>query len=251
MELRAVRSKRDHVLLMPPAALARDRTIAESQVRGDNWSRTGIQSSSAVSARTRCSRMIWEIAVVVGVLLSSTAVLLGFLTDESIQLYLTSVLVLGVIPTAAILMLGAILVSLLNFLGMIYDLLRAALRRAFAHGVCVGTTFLVELVNSHELDINQVLVQAAGQLCRSTTLLAIWVGGIVGTAAIGAQNGLVLVVRGIVFQALWMREVARRLLALAFFIAGWPIRSSALLALRFIEEKWSASEPLRAHISAG
>src|SRR5215207_5074498 len=129
---------------------------------------------SAVAARTQCRRMIWEIATWVSALLSSTAVLFGFLTDESIQLHVTSALVLGVIPAAAVLLLAAVLVSLLRFLGMVYDLLRTALAHGLVSCISLIRAFLVRIVNSHEPHMNRVLVQAAGQLVRSTMAAVIW-----------------------------------------------------------------------------
>ena len=119
---------------------------------------------SAVAARTQCRRMIWEIATWVSALLSITAVLFGFLTDESIQLHVTCALVLGVIPAAAVLLLAAVLVSLLRFLGMVYDLLRTALAHGLVSCISLIRAFLVRIVNSHEPHMNRVLVQAAGQL---------------------------------------------------------------------------------------
>src|SRR5215211_102964 len=103
-----------------------------------------------LAVRTQCSRMIWEIATWVSALLSSTAVLFGFLTDESIQLHVTSALVLRVIPAAAVLLLAAVLVSLLRFLGMVYDLLRTALAHGLVSCISLIRAFLVRIVNSHE-----------------------------------------------------------------------------------------------------
>jgi hypothetical protein len=84
-------------------------------------------ADSTVSLRAWYSRMIWETATWVSILLAGTAGLFALLTGESIQMHATSVLVLGIIPAAAVLLLAAVLVSLLRFLGTIYDLLRAAL----------------------------------------------------------------------------------------------------------------------------
>ena len=192
---------------------------------------------SAVAARTQCRRMIWEIATWVSALLSITAVLFGFLTDESIQLHVTCALVLGVIPAAAVLLLAAVLASLLSFLGTVYDFLRAALAHGLVLCISLLRAILVRSVNLHELHINRVLVQAAGQLVRSTMAGVIWTRHLLRKAAGGARNGWTFVVREVVLEARWTKHLAGRLIEIIPFMAAWPIRTSARLLLRFIDWK--------------
>ena len=116
-------------------------------------------TDSAVPVRARCSRIIRETATWVSVLLASAAGLFGFLADESIQMHATSILVLGIIPAAAVLLLAAVLVSLLRLLGTIYDLLTAALAYGFASCICLCTAFLAGVVNFHELDSYRVVLR--------------------------------------------------------------------------------------------
>src|SRR5215217_2150118 len=105
--------------------MGKDAMRKKAQVLSEDRSTTEMGGCSAVSARARCSQMIWELTAVIGVLVPGTAVLLSFLIDESLQLHLTSALVLGVIPAGAALLFGATLICLLSFLGLIYDFLRA------------------------------------------------------------------------------------------------------------------------------
>jgi len=114
---------------------------------------------------------------------------------ESIQLHVTCALVLGVIPAAAVLLLAAVLVSLLSFLGTVYDFLRAALAHGLVSCISLLRAILVRSVNLHELHINRVLVQAAGQLVRSTMAAVIWTRHLLRRAAGGARNGWTFVVR--------------------------------------------------------
>ena len=205
--------------------------------------------SRPVAARTQCRRMIWEIATWVSALLSITAVLFSFLTDESIQLHVTCALVLGVIPAAAVLLLAAVLVSLLSFLGTVYDFLRAALAHGLVSCISLLRAILVRSVNLHEPHMNRVLVQAAGQLVRSTMAGVIWTRHLLRRAAGGARNGWTFVVREVVLEALWTKHLAGRLIEIIPFMAAWPIRTSARLLLRFMDWKRSNFESLRAPIS--
>jgi hypothetical protein len=191
----------------------------------------------AVPVRARYSRMIWETATWVGVLLTSTAGLFGFLTDESIETHATSVLVLGIIPAAAVLLLAAVLVSLLRLLGTIYDFLRAALAYGFASCICLGTAFLSGIVNFHEWGSYRVLVRAADQLVQATMAGVIWTRRLLKRAGERARSGWTSVVQEIVLEVLWAKQVAARLATIMPFMAGWPIRISARLLLRFID--WS------------
>ena len=193
------------------------------------------------SARVRCSRVIWEIATWVCVLLPSTAVLFSFLTDESIQLHVTSALVLGAIPAAVVLLMAAVLISLLSFLGTIYGLLRTTLAYAFGSCICLGTVFLVGIVNFHERDMYRVFVRVVGQRVRATTTMVLLTGNLLRRAAVGARNGWTFVVREMVLEASWAKQVARRLVEIMLFIAAWPIRTSARLLLRFINTSTSWS----------
>ena len=101
---------------------------------------------TTVSCRARCRQMIWKLTAVIGTSLLGAAVSLGFLIDGSVRLYVPSLLVLGVMPAAAVLLLGAFLVFLLSALGMIYDLLRRIAFRAIEYYVCLGTACLIEFI---------------------------------------------------------------------------------------------------------
>jgi hypothetical protein len=194
-------------------------------------------TESAVSVRARCSRMIWEAAILATVLMSSTVGLFGFLTDESIHIQAISVFVLGVIPAAAVLLLTAVVVALLRFLGAIYDLLRAAVAYSFVSCVCLDTAFLARIMKSHEIDLNQVLVRTAVQLIRGTMIGTMWVGRLLRRPAERARTGCMFVAQEIVLEFLWAKQVAARLAAMMPFIATWPLRASARLLLRLID--WS------------
>jgi hypothetical protein len=191
-------------------------------------------TDSAISVRARCSRMIWETATWVGVLLASTAGLFGFLTGESIQIHATSVLVLGIIPAAVVLVLAVVLVSLLRFLGTIYDFLRTALAYGFASCGCLGTAFHTGIVHFHELNSCRVLARAANQLVQATMAGVVWTGHLLKGAGVRARNGSAFVVQEVVLEVVWAKQVAARLTAIMPFMTGWPIRTFAGLLLRFI-----------------
>src|SRR5262245_65454291 len=82
----------------------------------------------AVSARSRCSRMLWDAIVRLGALASGTTVLAGLLINESIETHVLSAVVFAAVPAAAALVLGATVVCLVRLLGIVYDLLRTRLR---------------------------------------------------------------------------------------------------------------------------
>jgi hypothetical protein len=196
-----------------------------------------MMTGSRLSVRARYTSMIWETANWIGVLLASTAGLLGFVTDESIQMHATSVLVLGIIPAAAVLLLAAVLVSLLRFLGTIYDLLRATLAYGFASCICLATAFQTGIMHFHELNSCRVLVRAADQLVQATMAGVIWTRRLLKRAGERARSGWTLVVQDMVLELVWAKQVAARLAAIMPFMAGWPIRMSARLLSRFID--WS------------
>jgi hypothetical protein len=189
---------------------------------------------SAVSLRVRCGRMIRETATWVGVLLVSTAGLLGFVTGESIQVHATSVLVFGIIPAAAVLILAAILVSLLRFVGSVYDLLRAALLYGLGSCVCLGAAFYNRIAHFHELNSYRVFVRATDHLVQATKAGAIWTRHLLKRGGETTRKGWALVVREIILEVLWAQQAAARLVAIMPYVAGWPIRTSARLLLSFI-----------------
>jgi hypothetical protein len=157
--------------------------------------------------RVRCSRMIHEMAIWVGILVVSTAVLFGFLTGESIQIQALSVLVFGIVPAAVVTVLAAMLVCLLKLLGLVYDLLTTAV----AHRVHVRA---VELV-------------------QATTAGLIWTRRLAKRVVQATRNGRAHVVREIALEVVWGQQVAARCIATMLFVVGWPIRSSARLLLSF------------------
>jgi hypothetical protein len=168
--------------------------------------------NSAVSVRTRCSRMIRETATWLGVLLVSATVLFGLLTGESTQVHALSVLIFGIIPAAAVMALAAMLVCLLRILGSVCDLLRAAL-------------------------VYRVHVRATTQLVKGTMAVLIWTRHFLKRVAEATRNGWAFVVREIVLEVAWAQQVAARLVATMSFVAGWPIRSTARFLLKLIDRR--------------
>jgi hypothetical protein len=195
---------------------------------------------SVVSLRIRCSRMIWETATWVAVLLVGTAGLLGLLTGESIQVHAISVLVFGIIPAVALLIVAAMLCVLLRFLGSVYVMLRAALPYGVASCIYLGAAFHTRIVHFCELKY-RVLVRAADKLVQATIAGAIWTRHTLRRASEATRKGLALVVREIALEVIWAQQVAARLVAIMTFMAGWPIRSSARLLLRFINRRGRAA----------
>jgi hypothetical protein len=176
--------------------------------------------------------MIWDIAAVVGALTSGTAVLLGLLIDEPMQLHLLSALVFGAVPVGAALLLGAVLVCLLKLLGIVYDLLGTLVLPRIIFCVRFGMAFLIKLASDHKGDVGRVLVLGAGRLIRLTMTCVIWIEQTLRSARTRAGSGLALLGREIALEALWINQRSRSLIDLALFIAAWPIRSLARLALR-------------------
>ncbi len=192
---------------------------------------------TAVSARARCGQMIWELAAVIGTSLLGAAVLLGFLIDDSVQLYAPSVLILGVMPAAAVLLFGAFLVFVLNALGMIYDLFRRTAFRAIEYYVCLGTACLIEFIKSTKLEAHRVLVWGGCLLVRFTTAWAVRVAQVLKKAGRMTASMRALIVREVAHEFLWMRQAVRRIARAIPFLAGWPIRFSARLLMTLIEKQ--------------
>jgi len=205
---------------------------------------------SAVSARARCRQMIWKLATVIGISLLGAAVLLGFLLNDSVQLYAPSVLVLGVMPAAAILLLGAILVFLLSALGMIYDLFRKPAFRAIEYCVCFGTACLIEFIKSNELKAHRVLVGGSSLLVRFRTAWAVRVAQILKRSGRITRSMRALIVREVAHAFLWIRQAARRVVRAIPFLAGWPIRISARLLMTLIEQQRPVSAFAREAVNA-
>jgi hypothetical protein len=170
----------------------------------------------------------------------STAGLLGFLTDESIQVHAISVLVFGIIPAIALLVVAGVLVCLLRFLRSVYELLRAALPYGVAFWIYVSVAFHTRIVQFCELKY-LVLVRASDQLVLATLAGVVWIRRLLKRSGEKTQNGWTLVVREIALEVVWAQQVAKRLVAIMSFMAGWPIRSSARLLLRFINRRGRAA----------
>jgi hypothetical protein len=195
---------------------------------------------SGVSLRIRFGRMIWETATWVAVLLVSTPGLLGFLTGESIQMHAISVLAFGIIPAVALLVVAAVLCVLLSFLGSVYDLFGAALPYGVASCTYLGAAFHTRIVHFCELTY-RVFGRAANQLVLATLAGAIGTRHLLKRSGEKTRNGWVLAVREIALEVVWAQQVAARLVAIMPFMAGWPIRSSARLLLRFINRRGRAA----------
>ncbi len=192
---------------------------------------------TAVSARARCGQMIWELAAVIGTSLLGAAVLLGFLIDDSVQLYAPSVLILGVMPAATVLLLGAFLVFLLSALGIMYDLFRRTAFRAIEYYVCLGTACLIEFIKSTKLEAHRILVGGVGFLVRFRTAWAVRVAQVLKKAGRMTASMRALIVREVAHEFLWMRQAVRRIARAIPFLAGWPIRFSARLLMTLIEKQ--------------
>ena len=118
-------------------------TIAATQSRLGEGPSAPTRCAPAVSARSRCSRMLWDVIIRLGALASGTTVLAGLLIDESIETHVLSAVVFAAVPAAAALLLGATLVCLVRLLGIVYDLLRTRLLPGFWFCLCAGTVFLI------------------------------------------------------------------------------------------------------------
>jgi hypothetical protein len=186
----------------------------------------------AVSARSRCSRMLWDVIVRLGALASGTTVLAGLSINESIEIHVLSAVVFAVVPAAAALVLGATLVCLVRLLGLVYDLLRTRLLPGFWFCLCAGTAFLTARAREHKVDIYRALRRGAMSPLRFTKGCVVWLEQIRGKATAGARNGLARLRREAVLEAFWIKRSARSLLAATSFVAGWPIRRAARLILR-------------------
>ena len=190
------------------------------------------QRAPAVSARSRCSRLLWDISVRLGALASATTVLAGLLINESIETHVLSAVVFAVVPAAAALVLGATLICLMKLLGIVYDLLRTRLLPGFWVCLCAGTEFLIAFARDHKVDIYRALHRGAISLVRFTKAFVVWREQIRGKATAGARSGLAWLRREAVLEAYWIKRGAGSLLAATPFVAGWPIRRAARLILR-------------------
>jgi hypothetical protein len=191
--------------------------------RAEDSSARSMRRSSAVSARARCRQMMWDAAKLIGALTSGMAGLLGLLIDESIELRLMSASIFAAAPATAALVLGATAVSLLGLLGIAYDLFRThALPR------------IIKIALEFKQDIGRVLIWGGSRLIRFMMVLFISIAQISRSLPRRSASGLAWVSREIALEALWIKQSRRRLIDLATFIFGWPIRSSARLILRLI-----------------
>jgi hypothetical protein len=186
----------------------------------------------AVSARSRCSRMLCDVIVRLGALASGTTVLAGLLINESIETHVLSVVVFALVPAAAALVLGATLVCLVSLLGVVYDLLRTRLLPGFWFCLCAATAFLIAFAREHKVDVYRALRRGAVSLIRLTKGCVVWLEQTRLKATAGARSGLAWLRREAVLEALWIKRSARSLLAATPFVAGWPIRRAARLLLR-------------------
>jgi hypothetical protein len=191
-------------------------------------------TDSALSVRARCSRMIWEAATLVGVLLVTIAALFGFLTGEPIQIHAISFLVLGIIPAAAVLLFAGVLVLFFRFLGSMYDVLTAVLPYGFASCICLGAAFRSEIVNFREWNSYRGFVLVSGRTVQVIMAGPGLIGCFLKSAAERTQIKCRLVVREIVLEWIWARKHVVRLAAHMPLIAGWPVRTSARLLLKFM-----------------
>jgi hypothetical protein len=195
---------------------------------------SGTRRRAAVSARARCRQTISETTVLVGALMSGTAVVLSLLIDESMQLHLISALIFAIVPAAAALAVGATLVTLLGLLGITYDLIRTFVVPGVLYGVCSGAPLLLDGACRLKECIGPAFDRTADGLfqfaSRPIRIVQLW-GGQENARA----PGLAWMSREIALEALWIKQRVRRVLGVSAPIACWPIRSSALLMLRLIE----------------
>ena len=190
------------------------------------------QRAPAVSARSRCSRLLWDISVRLGALASATTVLAGLLIDESIEIHVLSAVVFAAVPAAAALVLGTTLVCLVRLLGIVYDLVQTRLLPGFWFCLCTGSAFLIAFARERKGDIYRALCWGAISLIRFTKASVVWLEQIRVKATARARGGLAWLREEAVLQAFWIKRSARSLLAATAFVAGWPIRRAARLILR-------------------
>jgi hypothetical protein len=173
--------------------------------------------------------------VLLGTLISGTAVLLDLLIKEAIQLHLISGLIFATVPLAAALTVGAMLVALLWLLGAAYDALRLFVLPGFLWCFCSGAPLLVHTACRLSEYFDATFGRTAGGLKEFAGGIAIdtrqTLRG-VGTRARSALEGMS---RDIALEALWIKQGVRSVLGATAWIACWPIRTSALLLLRLID----------------
>jgi len=195
---------------------------------------------AAISARRRCRKTIWNVTVAVGLLLSGTAVLFNLLIEESIQIRLISALIVAAVPIVAAVIIGAILVTLLGLLGIVYDVMRTLLVPALLYCVRSGTPVLVDgayrLKNYADSGVGRIV----DVLMRFAGDFAIGISQILRRGGTRACSGLTWMSREIALEAFWIKQGFRRVVDISRSIVCWQIRTSALLLLRLIERKRQA-----------
>lgn len=213
------------------------------QELGSSRAASGTRRRDAVSARARCRQTIWETTVLLGILMSGTAVLLNLLIEQSIQLHLISALIFATIPAAAALAISAILLALLWLLGTTYDLLRMFVLPSLLWCVCFGVPVVLDAsyrLNGYLAATFGRTAEGLGQFARG---VAIGIRQILRRAGTRARYGLAWMSREIALEALWIQQGVCRVLGIAALLACWPIRTSAGLILRLIDRNVSMEAP--------
>jgi hypothetical protein len=203
----------------------------------------GARRRPAVSARARCRQTIWDTTVLLGTMMSGTAVLLNLLIDQSTQLHLVSALIFATVPAAAALAVSAMLVALLWLLGMSYDLVRTLVVPGLLWCLCSGAPLLLDMV----CRLNQYFCcrvrPDSRRLMQFARGLAIDIQQILRDAGTRARGGLTWMSREIALEAVWIKQTMRSGLGATTSIVCWPIRGLALLILKAMERTRQAQSP--------
>src|SRR5215218_1348683 len=195
------------------------------QELGSSRAASGTRRRDAASARARarCRQTIWETTVLLGILMSGTAVLLNLLIDQSIQLHLISAVIFATISAAAALAASAILLGLLWLLGTTYDLLRMFVLPSLLWCVCFGVPVILDAsyrLNGYLTATSGRTAEGLGQFARG---VAIGIRQILRCAGTRPRYGLAWISREIALEVLWIKQSVCRVVGIGALLACWPI----------------------------
>jgi len=213
------------------------------QELGSSRVASGARGRGAVSARARCRHKVWETTVLLGILMSGTAVLLNLLIEQSIQLHVISALIFATIPAAAALAVSAILLAMLWLLGTTYDLLRMFVLPSLLWCVCFGVPVILDASSRLNRYLAATFGWTAERLGQFARGVASGIRQILRGAGTRARHGLAWMSREMALEALWIKQGVCRVLGIGALLACWPIRASASLVLRLTDRYVSMEGP--------